>query len=120
VLRVQTHARQRQALAFLPRHRYASSNAPIQPPDKFERLFATLRHGMQEDELAKTIAALVMSTRNESKLEKIEMSVPQYIEGLDRKSLYKKVNHYISHPPEDNFDSLVTHGMAVCHLFFFN
>lgn len=125
VLRVQAPPRPRQALAFLPGRRYASSesNTPTQPHDKFDRLLATLRHGMEEDELAKTIAALVMSTKNESKLKKIELSVPQYAREFNRKSLYTKVNHHLSHPPEDDFDSLVTqtpNGMTIYHLFCFN
>jgi len=118
VLRVQP-PRAGQARSALLGRRYASSGAPFRPNDKFDRLFASLRHGMKEDELARTIAALVLSTRNKSKLEMIETSVPQYIKDFDRQSLFTKVNHYLMHPPEDNFDSLAAQtptGMITCQL----
>jgi hypothetical protein len=55
---------------------------------------------MTEDELAKTIAALVSSTKSESRLSMIETSVPQFIKGFDRQSVYNKVNHYLTNSPE--------------------
>jgi hypothetical protein len=75
---------------------------------------------MEEDELAKTIAALVLSTKNKNKLEKIETAVPQYMKDLNRKSLYTKVNHYLTHPPDDNFDSLAaqTPSRTIIHPCF--
>jgi hypothetical protein len=74
---------------------------------------------MKEDELAKTIAALFKSTKNKIKLEKIETTVPQYIKDFNRKSLFTKVNHYLTHPPADNFDSLAaqTPSGTIIHRF---
>ncbi|KAF8234582.1 hypothetical protein L208DRAFT_1393789 [Tricholoma matsutake] len=106
VQRVQPLSRTRQALSTSLGRRYTSSDEPVKQYDKFDRLFASLRHGMDEDELAKTIAALVLSTSSKTKLDKIEMSVPQYTKEFNRNSLFTKVNHYLTHPPEDNFYSL--------------
>jgi hypothetical protein len=101
VLRVQPPSSARRALSSSLR-RYASSGPPSTPNDKFDRLFASLRHGMTEDELAKTIASLVLSTKNENRLSMIEASVPEYIKSFNRQSLYTKVNHYLTNPPEDD------------------
>ena len=116
VLRVQPLSRSRQALSVSLGRRYASSDEPFRPLDKFDRLFASLRHGMKEDELAKTIAALVLSTKNKNKVEKIETALPEYIKDFNRKSLFTKVNHYLTYPPVDNFDSLAAQtptGMSI-------
>lgn len=116
VQRVQPLSRTRQALSTSLGRRYTSSDEPVKQYDKFDRLFASLRHGMDEDELAKTIAALVLSTSSKTKLDKIEMSVPQYTKEFNRNSLFTKVNHYLTHPPEDNFYSLAAQtpsGMIV-------
>jgi hypothetical protein len=61
---------------------------------------------MKEDDLAKTIAALVSSTTNKNKLAKIQTTVPKYIKGYNRQSLFTKVDHYLTHPPADKFNSL--------------
>ncbi|KAF8870179.1 hypothetical protein BD779DRAFT_1664765 [Infundibulicybe gibba] len=91
---------------------YSSSNAPAGPKDKFDRLFASLRRGMNQEELAMTIAALVMSTNNQNKLAKLESSIPGFMHGLSREALYKRVNHYLANPPKDNFDSMVPSDSA--------
>jgi hypothetical protein len=77
--------------------------------DKFDRLFALLRPGMKEDELAMTIAALMTSTTNQEKLQRLESSIPTFLAGLNETRLRKRVDHYLSNPPKHDFvDSLLS------------
>ncbi|KAG5650002.1 hypothetical protein H0H81_001120 [Sphagnurus paluster] len=77
--------------------------------DRFDKLFATLRPSMQEDQLAMTIAALISSSKSSDKEEKLRKTLPRYIQsqGVNQESLYKKVNGLLANPPKDNFDSFV-------------
>ncbi|GLB44015.1 putative ribosomal protein S5 domain 2-like protein [Lyophyllum shimeji] len=109
VVRVHRHAGSSSSLnAVLGRH-YASSNRPIPLAEKFDRLFASLRPKMEEDELAMTIAALIKFTRNASKKEKLRSAIPKLInaKGVDKDSLEKKVNDLLVNPPADNFESFL-------------
>ncbi|GLB45225.1 putative ribosomal protein S5 domain 2-like protein [Lyophyllum shimeji] len=109
VVRVHRHAGSSNSLnAVLGRH-YASSTRPIPLAEKFDRLFASLRPRMEEDELAMTIAALIKFTRNASKKEKLRSAIPKLInaKGVDKVSLEKKVNDLLVNPPADNFESFL-------------
>ncbi|RDB30661.1 putative 37S ribosomal protein S5, mitochondrial [Hypsizygus marmoreus] len=107
VLRVQVPSGSNRSLAGSLRRQYASATPPRRPVNKFDRLFASLRPGMKEEELAMTIAALVWSTDNAAKLENLQASLQPYIAKFNKDALYTKVNHYIENPPADNFDSIV-------------
>ncbi|KAF8637247.1 hypothetical protein AX17_002958 [Amanita inopinata Kibby_2008] len=86
----------------------SDSNHPkvIVGDDKFECLFAALKPGMKEDELAMVIAGLFLSAGNKAKLSRLEEAIPSFIKEFDHAKLYKKVNYYMANPPADNFESL--------------
>ncbi|KAF8068705.1 hypothetical protein FPV67DRAFT_1668776 [Lyophyllum atratum] len=77
--------------------------------EKFDRLFASLRPKMGEDELAMTLAALIGSTRGPAKQKKLQKAIPKFTNagGINKESLEKKVNHLLANPPVDNFESFV-------------
>jgi hypothetical protein len=56
---------------------------------------------MKEDELAMAIAALIKSTDNPGKLEKLESSISELSAGLNEASVRSRVDHYLSNPPKD-------------------
>lgn len=55
-----------------------------------------------------TIAALLWSTSNSTKLEMLQEELKPYIAKFNKDSLYKKVDHFLNNPPADKFDSVVT------------
>lgn len=114
--------------AALPRHisRVARASRPLRsslavvtgrrytvgPPRRnldFDKLFATLQPGMSEEKLARTIAALSSSTKDPSKLKKLEKTLPQYTKHFNADSLNAKVKHFLSNltPPEESPESLI-------------
>ncbi|KAF5381262.1 hypothetical protein D9615_008412 [Tricholomella constricta] len=90
----------------LGRH-YASSERPTSPPDRFDKLLASLPK-VKDDELATTIAALISSEMTDDKRDKLQRALPRFMgRGPKKHLLIKKVNKLLGNPPAGNFDAFV-------------
>ncbi|TFK38011.1 hypothetical protein BDQ12DRAFT_652263 [Crucibulum laeve] len=71
----------------------------LKKDSKFDLLFNTLRPGMNQDELAVTIAMLLVTTRsNTANMERLESVLPQYLMGRDLSQVQEMVETYVKNP----------------------
>ncbi|PFH48671.1 hypothetical protein AMATHDRAFT_64876 [Amanita thiersii Skay4041] len=74
---------------------------PTPPKSMFDRLFASLRPEMEDDELAVVVAGLLLTADSVERLSLVQETIPEYLQGRAQDALYEKVNRYMSSPPKE-------------------
>lgn len=110
----------------LPRgRRYASNTAKptsaasapskktvLTPPSpEFERILASLRPGLEREDIAKRVAALFLLTEKKNEIEAVEKKLQSLLQGQHFEEVSERIKHYLKNPPKD-LQELAKIGMS--------
>jgi hypothetical protein len=79
-----------------------SKKTVLTPPSpEFERILASLRPGLEREDIAKRVAALFLLTEKKNEIEAVEKKLHSLLQGQHFEEVSERIKHYLQNPPKD-------------------